>query len=246
MLKLNKLYRRFYRGEDIVVERNYNNGVWHDTTENVPNAVVNSQISNQAVVIGNGPSRLNLFNLNLLQKHRGGLLGSRKLQTYGCNALYRDFAPDFLVAVGNEIVEEIARSNYCTDHIVYTSSVHLLEHPNKFYLIPHNPYTDAGTTAAYIAAFDGHKKVYMIGFDGQDTPGYNYNVYAGTNCYQQVSAQVPEYRWINDRAMLFNTYNDTEFIRVTLKGRDPVPEPLQYCPNFSTIDLNTFVRAVDL
>lgn len=86
MLKLNKIYRKYYRGEDIIVERNYNNGVWHDTTETVPNAVMNTQISNQAVVLGNGPSRLE-FEMNLIKNHKGGLLGARTLQTYGCNAL---------------------------------------------------------------------------------------------------------------------------------------------------------------
>ncbi len=246
MLKLNKLYRKFYRGEDIVVERNYTNGVWHDTTESVPNAVINSQLSNQAVVIGNGPSRLELFDLNILAKHRGGLLGSRKLQTYGCNALYRDFTPDFLVAVGNGIVSEIANSNYTKDNIVYTSSIHLLEYPNKFYLIPYDPYTDAGTTAAYIAAFDGHRRVYMIGFDGQDSAEYNYNVYAGTTNYDARQATVSDRRWVEDRATLFRTYNETEFIRVTKKGREPVPESWKYFNNFRTISLNDFVREVDL
>lgn len=246
MLKLNRLYRKFYQGEDIVVERNYTDGVWHDTTENVPNAVINSQISNQAVVIGNGPSRLDLLNLSLLARHRGGLLGSRKLQTYGCNALYRDFTPDFLVATGNGMVAELANSQYTKDNIVYTSAIHLLEYPGKFYLIPYDPYTDAGTTAAYIAAFDGHQRVYMIGFDGQDTPGYNYNVYAGTPNYPDLRATVPGHRWIQDRATLFNTYVTTEFIRVTKKGREEIPELWRYCPNFRAIDLNTFVREVDL
>ena len=246
MLKLNKLYRKFYRGEDIVVERNYNDGVWHDTTENVPNAVINSQISNQAVVIGNGPSRLELFDLNLLSKHRGGLLGSRKLQTYGCNALYRNFSPDFLVAKGNDMIKELVQSNYTKDNIVYTSSIHLLEHPGKFYLIPYDPYTDAGTTAAYIAAFDGHQRVYMIGFDGQDTPGHNYNVYAGSHNYDPLTATVSDARWVEDRTTLFKTYNETEFIRVSLKGREPIPEPWRYCSNFRAIGLNEFVREVDL
>lgn len=246
MLKLNKLYRKFYRGEDIVVERNYTDGVWHDTTENVPNAVINSQISNQAVVIGNGPSRLELFDLKILSAHRGGLLGSRKLQTYGCNALYRNYSPDFLVVTGNNMVNELAQSNYTRDHIVYTSSIHLLEHPGKFYLIPHDPYTDAGTTAAYIAAFDGHRRVYMIGFDGQDTPGYNYNVYAGTTNYDSLNSTVSDRKWIDDRATLFRTYSDTEFIRVTKKGQEIIPDEWKYCTNFRTINLNQFVREVDL
>ena len=81
MLKLNKFYRKTYYGENIVVERSYQDGIWQDTTEMVPNAIINTQISNQAVILGNGPTRLD-FNLNLIKNHRGGLLGSRRLQSY--------------------------------------------------------------------------------------------------------------------------------------------------------------------
>jgi hypothetical protein len=245
MLKLNKLYRRSYIGENIVVERNYTNGIWQDTTEMVPNAVTNSQISNRAVVLGNGPSRLD-FDLRLIKNHKGGLLGSNALQSYGCNALYRDFTPDFLVATGNEIVKELSTSNYIKDNIVYTTSIHMLEYPHKFYLIPFNSYTDAGTTAAYIAAFDGHRRVYMMGFDGQDSPGFNYNVYAGTRGYQDLRDTVSDARWIKDRKTLFDVYNETEFIRVTKKGKEPVPEAWKYCPNFRTVNQNQFVQEVDL
>lgn len=245
MLKLNKFYRRSYTGENIVVERNYADGVWQDTTELVPNAITNSQISNKAVVLGNGPSRLD-FNLNLIKNHKGGLLGSGALQSYGCNALYRDFTPNFLVATGNEIVQQLASNQYVNDNIVYTRSIHLLEYPNKFYLIPHDPYTDAGTTALYLAAFDGHKKVYMLGFDGQDTAGFNYNVYAGTSCYQGARSTVDDSKWIKDRRALFDVYNETEFIRVTKKGKEPVPEQWKYCPNFRTINHNQFAIETDL
>ena len=135
MLKINKKYRTEYNGEDIIVERRQENQQWYATTEHVPNAITNNQISGRAVVIGNGPNRLT-FDLNLLKKPQG-LLGSKTVQTYGCNALYRDFTPDFLVAVGNNgIIPEIADSNFVVNNIVYTSAIHLLEHPGKFYLIP--------------------------------------------------------------------------------------------------------------
>ena len=175
MLHLNKKYRRGYVSEDIIVERKMDSGMWHITTETVPNRVSNRQISNTAVVIGNGINRLG-FDLQQLKKP-SGLLGARTVQTYGCNALYRDFSPNFLIAVGNNgIVDEIADSGYTNENIVYSSAIHLLEFPGKFYLIPHDVYADAGTTAAYIAAFDEHKKVYLLGFDGQQPGNWNNNV----------------------------------------------------------------------
>jgi hypothetical protein len=245
MLPLVKRYRKDYTTETIVVERNYNNGVWHDTTENVPNAITNIQISDQAIVLGNGLSRLDL-NLSVIKNHHGGLLGAKTLQSYGCNALYRDFAPDFLIATGNEIIKELAESDYINDHIVYTDAEHTLQYPNKFYLIPYNSYMDAGTTAAYIAAFDGHKRVYMLGFDHQSGHGFNNNVYAGTACYQPVNCNVSDDRWIKTRKMLFDVYDDVEFILVSHSGRMTVSDTWASCLNFRQASLRTFALEVDL
>lgn len=245
MLKLNKFYRKTYYGENIVVERSYQDGIWQDTTEMVPNAIINTQISNQAVILGNGPTRLD-FNLNLIKNHRGGLLGSRRLQSYGCNALYRDFTPDFLVAIGNNIVDEIANSNYTQDNIVYTSSMHTLAYPHKFYLIPHDPYADAGTTAAYIAAFDGHKNIYLLGFDRQDSPNYNYNVYAGTNGYDPLHSTVLDIKWKNNFKQLAEVYDDVNFAFVYKNGTQQLPLELQSLTNVRVISHHKFALEADL
>jgi hypothetical protein len=244
MLKVAKSYRKDYTGEDIIVERKKEGTHWYETVETVPNAVTNNQISNRAVVIGNSPSRLE-FNIQHLKKF-SGLLGADTLQTYGCNALYRDFTPDFLVAHGNEIVKEIAGSEYVKNNIVYTNALHLLAYPGKFYLIPHNPYADAGTTAAYIAAFDGHKKIYLLGFEEQDTENYNYNVYAGTNGYDALEVDILSDKWIANRVELFNLYDDVDFVWVTHRGTNTVPESHKYCTNFRQISHRDFVLETDL
>jgi hypothetical protein len=245
MLKIEKKYRKDYTGENIVVDRGYANGVWQDTVEHVHNAVTNNQLSNRAAVIGNGPSRLK-FNLTWLKKY-SGLLGADTLQTYGCNALYRDFTPDFLLAIGNNgIVQEIADSGYTDNNIVYSNAIHLLEYPNKFYLIPHDSYADAGTTALYLAAFDGHKQIYMLGFDGQDTPGFNYNVYADTNGYDNTHSLVLDDKWVKSAKSIFDTFDDIEFIRVNERGLDRIPDLWKYCTNFKQISFLDFISHSDL
>ena len=244
MLKVAKSYRKDYTGEDIIVERKKEGTHWYETVETVLNAVTNNQISNRAVVVGNSPTRLE-FNIQNLKKF-SGLLGADTLQIYGCNALYRDFTPDFLVSHGNDIVKELAESEYIKDNIVYTNAIHLLEYPNKFYLIPYNPYADAGTTAAYIAAFDGHKKIYLLGFDEQDSENYNFNVYAGTNGYDAVDAEILSDTWITNRIELFNLYDDVDFIWVTPRGRSTVSESHKYCTNFRQISHRDFVLETDL
>lgn len=246
MLRLNKQYRKDYISEDIVVERKHELRVWHDVTETVRNVITNNQISNRAVIIGNGTNRLD-FNLQQLKKPMG-LLGASTLQIYGCNALYRDFTPDFLVALGNNgIIPEIANSNFVNENIVYTNNLHLLEYPNKFYLIPYDPYADAGTTAAYIAAFDGHKKIYLLGFDGHDVPGQNSNVYAGTTGYDNFQEfEIENQKWIDNRQQLFNVYDDVDFVWVTPHGRNAVPESLKWCQNHRQISFRDFVLEADL
>ena len=53
-----------------------------------------------AYIIGNGPSRKGL-DLNTLN----GV-------TFGCNALYRDYSPDYLVSGDATIIKEICESGY--------------------------------------------------------------------------------------------------------------------------------------
>ena len=67
MLYLTKKTRRDYVGEDIIVERTMEGGRWTHTTETVPNRITNQQISNTAIIIGNGTNRLG-FDLNYLKK----------------------------------------------------------------------------------------------------------------------------------------------------------------------------------
>lgn len=246
MLQLTKNYRKDYTGEDIIVERKHEDHVWHDVTETVPNVITNNQISNRAVVIGNGTSRLD-FNLQHL-KTPSGLLGAKTVQTYGCNALYRDFTPDFLIATGNNgIIDEIARSSYPNNNIVYTNNLHLLEHPNRFYLIPYDPYADSGTTAAYIAAFDGHKRIYLLGFDGHAADGLNNNVYADTNGYDRRDEfEIDCDKLINNRYQLFNVYDDVDFIWVTQSGRSTIPERLKWCANHRQISFRDLILECDL
>jgi hypothetical protein len=246
MLQLARKYRRNYTGEDIIVERKHEGQKWWDVTETIPNMVTNNQISNRAVVIGNGPGRLP-FNLNNLKTPQG-LLGATTVQTYGCNALYRDFTPDFLVATGNSgIIPEIADSAYVNNNIVYTNAIHLLEHPSKFYLIPHDPYADAGTTAAYIAAFDGHTKIYLLGFDGYDLEGHNSNIYADTNGYDpKWTVEINGDKFIDNRVQLFNTYSDVDFVWVTQHGKSTVPEKLKWCNNHRQISFRDLVLECDL
>ena len=81
-----------YEGEDVCINMTIRKGeriremkFFEDRVKAVPRG--------NAYCIGNGPSRKG-FDLNKL-KATG--------QTYGCNALYRDFLPDFIFSVDTKI-----------------------------------------------------------------------------------------------------------------------------------------------
>jgi len=245
MQTLKRLYRSSYAGENVITRLTYENGEWKPETEMVPNQVFNTYTTTQALAIGNGESRLQ-FNLGLISTHQGGLYGTNRLQTYGCNALYRDFTPDFLIAVGDDIVKEIANSNYPTNNIVYTNGQHILEYPGKFYLIPQNLYWDAGSLAVYMACFDGHKKIFLIGFDGyHGEPGLN-NVYKHTDNYLPPSKSQNGAFWERSLHTIMSTYSNVEFVRVCHTAESWVPGDLDVLPNLRQINYRQFVLEADL
>jgi hypothetical protein len=254
MQKIYKEYRKNYSGQDVNTVGLYIDTKWKYEKEFISNPFINlTPLKEHAVVIGNGISRLG-FDLKHFLSFKSGILDTqwnkayspRKFYTYGCNALYRDFKTDFLIATGDEIIKEIAESDYCNNNVVYANDWVLSEYTGKFHHIPQNPGFDSGAIAAYLAAFDGHKKVFLLGFDGNDSLETNYNVYINTNGYPKNNQIVPEEFWIRSLDSIMNTYSDTEFIRVMPKVSYRTPEPWKYRLNFRTIDFRQFVLEADV
>jgi hypothetical protein len=245
MQKLKKLYRSNYVSENVITELRYENGEWTPSVEAVPNQVFNTHTTSQAIAIGNGESRLQ-FDLAHIARHKGGLFGADRLQSYGCNALYRDFTPDFLVAVGDTIVEEIANSGFCDDHIVYAHGQHLSQYSEKFYLIPQNVSYDAGSLAVYLACFDGHKKVFLLGYDGYDMPGPVNNVYKDTNGYPAGTEIHSENFWNLSLLSVIQTYQDVDFVSVMPTPNWYVPTEIAKQTNFRQVDFRNFVLEADI
>lgn len=226
MQKLKKIYRSTYAGESIVTELNLQDNQWTPETEYLPNSVFNSHISTQAIAIGNGPSR-DTFDLKLIEQHRGGLRGRDKLQSYACNLAYQEFTPDFLIAVDAAKVKTIAESGFTNGHIVYSNAQYVLEYPGKFYLTPQNPTYDAGSLAAYLACFDGHQKVFLLGYDGY------------TNDNEHTF-------WVKTLTAVMDTYSSVEFVRVCPTANYACSTELVQRLNFRQIDFRGFVIEADI
>lgn len=126
-----------------------------------------------AFIIGNGPSRSD-FDLTTL-KGQGTI--------YGCNALYRTFTPDYLVAIDAPIIEEIESSSFPTDRFIVPSYEEQFEDPD------YNKYTryrsNAGVNAMLEAIKAGHDVLYCLGFDFMmRSPKLALgNIFDGSNAY---------------------------------------------------------------
>jgi hypothetical protein len=243
--KLNKIYRANYGGERITTEAALTESEWLYKTEWIPTAVANNQISKIATIIGNGSSR-NTFPIKMLMTHLAGRLGAKSMQTYACNAAYRNIDPTFLVAVGNDIVDEIANSGYCNKRIVYANSDKILKYPNKFYLIPQDYVSNAGTVATYLACFDGHEKIYLLGFDNSAGDNYNNNIYAGTPGYAELLSHYSDDYWVLAMEHVMSTYSEVEFVRVTPTPSYVCPPSWQRLKNFRQISFNQYNIEADL
>lgn len=178
-----------------------------------------------AFVLGNGRSRLTA-NLNGLKSH--GIV-------YGCNALYREFEPDYLIAVDVKMVNEIIASGWHRDHMVWTNpnkGVSSKDHINFF--SPHKGWS-SGPTALWFASQSGYKTIYILGFDYQGIGGKFNNVYADTFNYKR-SNEGPTYHgnWLSQTEKTVREFRQIKFYRVIEPGSF-IPDQLSQLQNLEHI-----------
>jgi hypothetical protein len=175
-----------------------------------------NQQSNIAFVLGNGTSRLQLNHKNLLNK---GIV-------YACNAAYREFEPHHLIAVDVKMVNEIVAAGYHKTHSVWTN-------PNKGISSKHNlnmfsPHKgwSSGPTALWFASEQGHKDIYIFGFDYQGLQGKFNNVYADTYNYKKSNdAATFHGNWLSQTERTIKDFRNTQYYRVINPG-DFIPDQL--------------------
>lgn len=161
-------YRSDYAGEFVVLETRWSNGRKQQAREFVANPIENHHISGRAACIGSATDQ-HRFDHSVLQRHRGGLLGSKKLQTYATADTAANMRLDFCVSTQSEKLQEIMHKAYHDHNIVYTSARHCVANPGLFYLIPYDPRLLDIATIIYLAAFDGHQEIFLLGYN-KDTP----------------------------------------------------------------------------
>lgn len=158
----------------------------------------------RAFVLGNGISR-NQVDLSILQS-----LGT----VYGCNALYRNFAPDVLVSTDAPISQRIQQEGYSANHVHYTrkplpdSGARRI--PQQYFGF------SSGPVAVSLAALDRHRTIYLVGFDmGPTKTGKFNNIFADTEFYKK-SSNPPTYsgNWVRQLLTIAKDFPKCNFFRV--------------------------------
>jgi hypothetical protein len=187
-----------------------------------------------AFVLGNGVSRQQIP-LTVLQQL--GLV-------YGCNALFREFTPEVLVATDSPIAKHIQESGYSKAHRFYTRRPDMnsgaLRVPNEYFGF------SSGPIAVNIAAKDQHNPVYLVGFDMGPTENNQFNnVYAGTQFYKAQGA-TPTFtgNWIKQICRVLNDHKDTKFIRLCGSTTARIPD-LEAVKNLEHLDIATFLDRIN-
>lgn len=239
-------YTADYEGEIVI-----NSTSWRDShkEENrvwIPKTIINEPDNLTAHVIGNGISR-HKFDLQLLKGQVGGSQGVRSVgQSYGCNLLYKDFAPTFLVIADKHLISELVDSGYCNKNIVYSNIKNIRQFPNNFHLYPYYYNAPIGVLAAHIAAADGHETVYLLGFDWYKSG--NENIYLDHNERYQLVENVDavNQKLTNSLCKLIELYQDTQFVRVTDNNSSVYPDEFNWFQNFRCIDYRKYISEAQL
>lgn len=182
-----------------------------------------------AFVLGNGRSRQSI-DLDVL-KHHGPV--------YGCNALYREFVPDVLVATDLPIATAIQESGYAQKHRFYTRRP--LPNLGAQKICKEYMGFSSGPNAVGLACIDGHTRIYMLGFDLGTANGKFNNLYADTDFYKKSSAP-PTFsgNWIRQITQICNKYSTRQFIRVQGPESAPVYDLVEKAPNIKFMEISEF------
>lgn len=187
-----------------------------------------------AFVLGNGLSR-SVIDLNSLRTHG---------PIYGCNALYRDFVPDVLVATDREIADKIQQSGYAQNNVFYTRNpapdLGAKRIPKHYWSF------SSGGAALGIAADEKYTTIYLLGFDMGPAKNNKFNnVYADTEFYK-TSNSVPTYtgNWIAQVVKVAKRHPTVQFVRVVGPTTATIPD-LQRVENLSHLSLSEFLKQLN-
>ena len=191
-----------------------------------------------AFVLGNGTSRSNISPNELQQ------LG----KVYGCNALYRSFAPDYLIAVDTKMIVEINKTEYQKSNAVWTNPNKLYSSMEGFNFFQPSKGWSSGPTALWLASQQEYQIIYILGFDFKGIADNKFNnMYADTENYKK-SKDTATYHgnWLRQTKTVIEQHNTKiKYVRV-IAPDNFIPSELNKISNLTHITTDMFKKMYSL
>jgi hypothetical protein len=182
----------------------------------------------RAFVFGNGESRKGIVDLEVF-RGKGTIIG--------CNAIYREFSPDVLLAIDSGIIGEIKESGYAIDKyfVVPRNMNPARQGTGKVYNLKFKRFNNCGAVALQYAGMAGHNEAYLFGFDC-----FGGNLYLNTPFYRAKPPQDSKYDNFRNymRAAMLD-HPETHYINV-IKDKDGLKPIKRKVPNLSTMTYREF------
>jgi len=242
MSRIQEIYRKDYDGEYVILNTKYDKGKKVVEKEWVDNPITNQHISGRAAIIASGESRL-VYDVTKLERHRGGLLGSKKLQTYGTGSLHKEMQLDFFITMDPDKCQECIESRYTEKCTIMTTARNCIENPEEFFLIPQSMKGLTAVLATWLACFDGHKEIFWLGLDGQVETTYNNNIYIPQDDPRKTSVSI-SHKLNSSITELMQAYLGIDFYHVSNIKKVPVEWKEQ--PNFNQMTYQEWISYCDV
>lgn len=194
--------------------------------------IIENNNSDILFVLGNGTSRSGIEPHDL----------QKIAPVYGCNALYRSFAPDILIAVDTKMIKEIADSGYQNTNPVWTNPNRTFQKiPNLNFFKPSKGWS-SGPTALWFASQSQPAAIYILGFDYRGiNDGKNFNnIFSDTKNYKKSTDSATYYgNWLRQTRTVIKENPNITYYRVIRKNGF-VPKDLVGIKNLHHITLEEF------
>jgi hypothetical protein len=131
---------------------------------------------------------------------------------------------DFFATSDRTEISDMVHQGYDQLCTVFTTARICIDNPGRFYLVPYLPQIDTLAMPVYLAAFDGHAEVFMLGY-----------------CLETISGTKT---WISHIDQVISTYPGTLFVLVGVEAN--MPESWRSHSNVRCMKVRDFITHCDI
>jgi hypothetical protein len=162
---------------------------------------------------------------------------------YGCNAIYRDCDPDYIVSVDPKMVLELTDKAVHRRIPVWTNLNTKIKNIAGLNFFDPAKGWSSGPTALWLASTHGYETVYILGFDYVGINDKLNNVYSDTPNYRRsVEPATFHGNWQRQTESVIKEFTKTKYVRVIEPGA--IEFGWKKYDNYSTLTYDEFKTVI--